>query len=316
MPFLIIIPLVLAAMLLGVTYYIYLSVFHNKKRSAPTDPYAGLKSKYLEGMREVIKRGIDDLSAYPCEEITVKSHDGLTLHARLYRGDKEKPAAIMLHGYRGSSYTELSGAALLFLSHGHSVIVTDLRAHGESCGSTVTFGIKESRDCLTWVNFGKEQLGYKRFILYGISMGAASVLTASCLLRRSEVAAIIADCPFSSPRDIIMRVMKNRGLPPRALYPLVYLAALVFGRFRLNAASAVDAVKRTEIPILLIHGEDDRFVPCDMSQKIKAASASRTELFTVKGAGHGASFVTGKEEYVRAVLSFTDKYTEENEKGA
>ena len=92
MPFLIIIPLVLASVLSGVAFYVYPSVFHNKKRRGSADPYAGLENKYLEGMREVAKRGIDDLSAYPCEEITVK---GAGHGASFAKGGEEYVRAVL-----------------------------------------------------------------------------------------------------------------------------------------------------------------------------------------------------------------------------
>ena len=309
MPFFIIIPAACVAALASVMLYVYLGVFHNKKRRHPTDPYAGLSSKYLEGMREVVRAQIDDISAYPCEEIALRSYDGLELFGRFYEGCSDKPVVIMLHGYKGSSYTEISGAALMMISHGLGVIAADHRSHGRSEGGTVSFGVKERRDVLSWVDYVKKRFGGKRrVILYGISMGAATALMASELLNGEDVCCIIADCPYSSPRAIICRVIKNKGLAPRVIYPLVYLSALVYGRFRLSASSPKEAVKNTDIPILLIHGEADDFVPCEMSREIKAA-ARNAELFTVEGAKHGACFATAGEKYVERVLSFVDKYT-------
>lgn len=300
----------LVVVVCAVTLYIYLNVFHNKKRPVITDPYAGLASEFLEGMRDVIRIQIDDLSAYPCEEIRVPSYDGLSLHARFYAADEKKPVAILMHGYKGSSYTELSGAALMMLSHGLSVIVADERSHGQSEGGTITFGIKERHDCVSWVEYVKARFGENRaVVLYGISMGAASVLMASELLSRDSVKAIVADCPYSSPEGIIKRVMKNRGLPPRAVYPAVVLSALVWGRFRLGASRPDKAVKNTDIPILLIHGENDNFVPPSMSEDIKRAAASECILASVEGAAHGQCFAVWGEEYVKTVLSFIDSHT-------
>lgn len=299
------------AVLCGTTLYVYLNVFHNKKRNAVIDPYAGLASEFLEGMRDVIRVQIDDIAAYPCEEIRVSSYDKLSLHARFYKGEEGKPIVIMMHGYKGSSYTELSGAALMMLSHGLGVLVADERSHGQSEGNTISFGIKERRDCVSWVNYLKGRFGKEcRVVLYGISMGAASVLMASELLSRETVKAIVADCPYSSPEGIIKRVMKNRGLPPRTVYPVVALSALVWGRFRLGASRPDRAVANTEIPILLIHGENDNFVPRSMSESIKDAALAECILATVKGAGHGQCFAVWGEEYVKTVLSFIDNHTD------
>lgn len=317
MPFLIIIPSVVGILLLiflGILFSVYLKVFHNKKRPKIHDPYRGLASEYLEGMRDVIRMQIDELSTHPCEEIACKSYDRLRLFGRFFKGGDSSPVVIMFHGYRGSSDTELSGAALLMLSHGLNVIVADQRAHGRSTGGTVSFGVKERRDVKSWTEYVKERFGgEKEIFLYGISMGGATALMASELLSDSRVCGIVADCPFSSPKEIIERVMQNRGLNPKRVYPVVYLAALVFARFRLDASTAERAVKNTDIPILLIHGKSDGFVPPEMSEKIKDAAASDTELFLVEGAGHGASFATAKEGYVFTVLSFIDKYRSKGE---
>lgn len=313
MPFLIIIPVCLVILFFGLLFYIYLNVFHNKKRPKVHDPYAGLKSEYLEGMRDVIRVQIDELSTHPCEEIACKAYDGTRLFARFYEGKEGMPTVIMFHGYRGASDTETSGAALMAIAHGLGVLTVDQRAHGRSAGGTVTFGIKERRDVISWVDCLKGRFGEGHGIfLYGISMGAATVLMASEFLANRGVLGIIADCPFSSGKDIITRVMQNRGLNPKRVYPFVYLAAAVFGRFRLDATTAVEAVKNTDIPILLIHGALDNFVPPEMSEKIKSA-AKCAELYLVEGAGHGASFATAKENYVYKVLSFVDKYTKKGE---
>ena len=313
MPFLIIIPALLVLLLLGLLFSIYLKVFHNKRRPKVHDAYAGLKSEYLEGMRDVIRAHIDELSTYPCEKIEQRAYDKTRLFARLYQGKEGMPTVIMFHGYRGASDTEMSGAALMSIAHGLGVLIVDQRAHGRSAGGTVSFGIKERRDVLTWVNYltGRFGKGHEIF-LYGISMGAATVLMASELLSHATVRGIIADCPFSTGKDIITRVMQNRGLNPKRVYPFVYLAALVFGRFRLNGCSSVSAVGNTDIPILLIHGKSDNFVPFEMSEKIKSA-AKNAELYPVEGAGHGASFAVAKENYVYKVLSFIDKYTQKGE---
>jgi pimeloyl-ACP methyl ester carboxylesterase len=124
------------------------------------------------------------------------------------------------------------------------------------------------------------------------------------------VCGIIADCPYSSPEAIIKRVIASRGLSCAA-YRAVSLCATVVGGFRLGASSAVSAVRKTEIPILLIHGEDDDFVPSDMSREIQAAGKN-ISLFTVPGAKHGQCFAVAKELFVQRVLAFTDAHTPKN----
>lgn len=289
-----------------ILYAIYRKTFYHNPKGTSPDPYSVLSRPYLDGMRELVKQQIDDLTPYPCEEIYINSYDGTRLFARYYESDVKKPVCILFHGYKGSSYAELSGAALLMLSYGFGVIITDERAHGKSGGKTITFGIKERLDCKAWVDYARQRFGEGReIILYGMSMGASTVLMASELLPHPGVKAIIADCPYSDPTAIIKRVMSNHGLPTQIFFPLVRLSALIFGRFSITAASPTDAVKQSQIPTLLIHGEDDHFVPPEMSEEIfNASSASKRSRFTVEGAKHGESFAKGMERYVAAVLDF------------
>ncbi len=77
----------------------------------------------------------------------------------------------------------------------------------------------------------------------------------------------------------------------------------MFGRFRLNAASAIEGAKNTRAPILLIHGESDGFVPCDMSREI-AKGNSHIRLETFPGAEHGLSFIRDFDRYKRICNEF------------
>ena len=122
-----------------------------------------------------------------------------------------------------------------------------------------------------------------------------------------SVAGIIADCPYSSPEAIIRKVcQEDMHLPSALLMPFVRLGARLFGHFMLREASAVEAVQHTHIPVLLIHGEDDRFVPCDMSREIFDACAGYKICKTFPGAGHGLSYMVDTNGYEQAVAQFTE----------
>ena len=140
--------------------------------------------------------------------------------------------------------------------------------------------------------------------LAGVSMGAATVLMASELPLPENVAGIIADCPYTSPEAIIGKVCRDKKIPPSLGMPLLRLGARAYGRFGLRAASALEAVRHTDIPILLIHGEADSFVPCGMSRELHNACAGPAWLLTVPGAGHGLSYIVNTGAYARAVESF------------
>ena len=119
---------------------------------------------------------------------------------------------------------------------------------------------------------------------------------------------IIADCPYSSPEAIIRKVCReDMHLPPAMAMPFIRLGARLFGHFDLREASALEAVQHTHIPILLLHGEDDRFVPCDMSREIFDVCGGDKTLITFPGAGHGLSYIVDIENYSKAVSSFVNQ---------
>jgi len=172
----------------------------------------------------------------------------------------------MMHGYRGSAIRDFCGGAKLARALGHGVLLIDERAHGKSGGRTIGFGVTERWDCLSWTEEVRRRLGDVKVILSGVSMGAATVLMASELPLPETVVGVVADCPFSSPEEIIAVVAGRMGLPVRIAMPVIRLSARLLGGFNLREADAVRAVRSLKVPVLLIHGEDDRFVPCDMSR--------------------------------------------------
>ena len=165
--------------------------------------------------------------------------------------------------------------------------------------------MKERQDCLKWIEYAQKRFGEDTpVLLCGISMGAATVLMASGLRLPDCVKGIIADAPFTNPKEIIVKVCRDRKLAPRIVWPLLRLGARIYGGFDPTGADAAEAVKRSPVPILLIHGEDDRFVPCEMGRRIAAANPDRVELHTFPRAGHGLSFLVDRPRYEQIARTF------------
>ncbi len=256
---------------------------------------------------------IDALNARPYEGVSLVSFDGLKLSGRFYHGRAGAPLAILCHGYRGTPSRDFCGGASVCLDLGFNVLLIEERAHCSSEGHTVSLGVNERRDCLDWCRWAAERFGAETpILLMGISMGGATVLMASELELPANVRGIVADCPYTSPWAIIRKVGADRGIPVGIGLPMAELGARVFGGFSLRApADAADAVRRARVPILLIHGEADRFVPCDMSREIAAANPALIELHTFPGAHHGTSYLADTERYVRLVRDFCERVLKE-----
>lgn len=260
----------------------------------------------FNGIKEQAKK----LSKVPCTRVQTTSYDGLKLSGRYYHQSDDAPLCICFHGYRGSAFFDMSIMGQFLQNEGYNVILVDQRAHFHSGGHTITYGIRERRDVLSWIKYANERFGLDKTIyLFGISMGATTVVMASGLNLPDNVKMICADCPFSSPRDIIYYVAKRWYKFPNLLWALIRASALVYGHLIIpRNITAANAVKNTNKPILLIHGEADYFVPKEMSEKIKQSNPDCVELHTFPGAYHGVSYFADPERYISIVRDFIERH--------
>ena len=292
----------LTALALGVAYGAYRFAYYSPHKGQ-NDPYLSPDgTPYTEG--QAIFSLIREMEALDCEPVTILSHDGLKLFGRYYHVSDDAPLQIQMHGYRGAAFRDFGGGNKLARELGLNTLVVDQRAHGKSEGHVICFGVNERFDCLRWAEYAAKRWPGKPITLAGISMGAATVLMASDLPLPAEVKGILADCGYSSPRAIIKKVCWDLPKAFRAFYPFTSFSAGLFGHFDPDSASALDAVRSTRLPILLIHGEADDFVPCEMSREIAAACVGPVRLETFPGAGHGGSYLQDPARYGRVVREF------------
>lgn len=292
------------AVILILSRYTYTICFHAAKDHFE-DPYQKVDDPQFRAVQHLMDKSTGIMERTECEDVYIQSHDGLTLHGRFYDVSKDAPTIIVFHGYRSPTLRDCAGGFSLGLKLGYNVLAVDQRAHGTSGGRVISFGIKERYDCLKWVEYVRRRLGNDTpIILSGISMGAATVLMSASLDLPKNVRGIMADCPYSSPSAIIRKVCKDMGYPPVLAYPFLWLGALIYGGFRLNSCDAVSAVKNTDIPILLIHGGDDRFVPCEMSRQIYENCSDHAQLHIFPDAGHGLSYIIDHQRYEKICTQF------------
>ncbi len=287
-----------------ISFYTYSVAFYSPvdRRSSIDDPLHGPQYKAVS---EHIHRISHIMEKIPCEDVWITSDDGLKLHGRYYHVRDGAPLEILFHGYRSCAFRDCSGGHALSRKMGFNALVVDQRAHGASEGKTITFGIREHLDCLRWAEYADQRFGSDTpIILSGLSMGAATVLMAAGLELPKNVSCILADSPYSAPSAIIEKVCEDLHYPVSLCRPFIHLGARIFGGFKLNGCTAKEAVSNTKIPILLIHGEDDRLVPYSMSIEIAACSASRVVLSTFPDAGHGLSYLCDPVRYEQIICDF------------
>lgn len=148
-----------------------------------------------------VRAGVAAMQEQPHEDVFLPALDGARLHARLYRVPHAHATVILCHGYHSHAEHDFSAQfPALYASGGCNLLLIDERAHGLSEGKCLTFGQLERYDIAQWVHWVREHSRVQRPIaLYGVSMGAASVLLAAQLPElRDEIACVIADCGYSS----------------------------------------------------------------------------------------------------------------------
>ena len=300
----VIIILLLAAIILVALYIVYRIAFYPVPLKGD-NTLSALDNPQFRAEKARIRQLISDMEAIPYESVSIVARDGVTLAGRYYHSAEGAPLDIGFHGYRGSIDRDFCGGAQISLQLGHNVLLVDERSQGNSEGRCITFGILERFDCLDWIAYANERFHHPAITLYGVSMGAATVLMATELELPDNVRGIIADSPYSAPLDIISQVGRNNlNLPPALTAILATAAARIYGKFDLRAATAAEAVKKANVPILIIHGENDHFVPCIMSGQIARCCASPLRLETFPDAEHGLSFLADTPRYQRAVREF------------
>lgn len=297
-----------AAFIVLLTAFIcYMKVFYAPPFKKPgEDEYEIPEGEIYEVFRDEMVGWVKEVRAMSGEHIMIKSFDGLLLSGMYYEYEKGAITELLFHGYQGYAERDLSGGVKRCFALGRNALIIDQRAHGESDGMTITFGINEAKDCLSWIDYAVKRFGEdSKIIITGISMGASTVMLAAGEKLPKNVVCVLADCGYTSAEEIIKKVIDEMGLPSKLLYPFVKLGAKTFGNFDPDENSPLEAMKKSKVPVIFIHGDDDAFVPCDMSRRLYEACASeKKKLVTVKGAGHGLAFPVDKEFYLQSLRDF------------
>lgn len=240
---------------------------------------------------------------------TLRSRDGITLSGLWIPNPGAGRIAFICHGYGDNRFESVARTALHFFDAGFHVFLPWARAHGESGGRYIGMGWPERRDCRNWL----EELAAKEpespILLFGVSMGGATVMMLSGEKLPEQVKGIIEDCGYSSVWEEFSLQLKNLfGLPAFPFLPAASLFCKIFCGFWLSEPSAVKQLKKNRLPILFIHGEADSFVPYAMMDTVYGACPVREKIkLSVPGAGHAMSCRIQPELYWHVIFRFLEK---------
>lgn len=278
---------------------LFFSYRHNPKEG---------KRKFLTSpdKKQVLTYDEEFFKKHDFQEVTVKSKDGLDLKGHLLIENSSHRYILSVHGYRGN-YKELSHQCRYLNEElGYSLLMIEQRAQGSE-GKYITFGYKEREDVLVWAEYLVSNDPQAQIVLYGFSMGAATVLMASSLPLPKNVKGIVADSSYVSTRNELTYVGKRKyGKEYFWISASSRFAAFFLAHFSYTRYTPLKSVKKDTLPLLLIHGNKDTYVPFSDFETLKKNVPSSTYLstFVGKGAWHGMSFLVDPEGYRNALRSF------------
>lgn len=248
--------------------------------------------------------------AQPMQDVYITADDGITLHAKFFpasAGDgaykgAPKRAVLCAHGYRVDGFWDFGGQIRWLHRIGCDCLIIDERGTNLSGGEYITYGALEKKDVVRWAEWlDAKEKGKLPIYLFGVSLGCSTVELASALRLPGNVKGVIADCGYSSVKDIFADQAKRvLHLPP---YPLLWIedfkCRMRAGFSFADADCAAALRQNTKLPVLFIHGTADNFVLSDNADRNYAACSAPKRLVKVKGAAHAASYLTDKELYER-----------------
>lgn len=235
------------------------------------------------------------------------NEDGYRLHGYTLEA-KTHQWIIAVHGYMGQGSDMLS-TGNRFYDQGYSVLIPDLRSHGQSEGTAIGMGGWDSNDIVAWINQIIDQDKDAKIILYGVSMGASTVMMTTGHDLPSNVKAAIEDCGYTSAwEEFSYQLDVLFGLPSFPALDAANFMTMLRGGYNLKDADALKAVSKSKIPTLFIHGDADDFVPIDMVYPLYEAASCEKELLIIKDAGHAQSRDVDPDTYWSHVDAFIHQY--------
>ncbi|MGN1090693.1 MAG: alpha/beta hydrolase, partial [Huintestinicola sp.] len=225
------------------------------------------------------------------ESAELISRDGLTLKADIFLNEADTDRwAVVVHGYT-SERTNMYNLAHMYAEHGYNVLVPDMRAHGESEGNYIGMGWPDRYDLLGWTDLICSRNANAEIVLHGVSMGGAAVMMTSGEQLPTNVRAVVEDCGYTSVWDIFCDELEYLfGLPE---FPLLYTASAISklrAGYSFTEASAIEQIRKADVPILFIHGSKDNFVKTEMIYELYDACPTEKDMMIVDEAGHGQAF--------------------------
>ena len=243
--------------------------------------------------------------------VSIRSFDGLALNGFIKKAENEKRIILAAHGYKSSCFRDFALVSDCLFRSDCTVLFIEQRAHGKSEGDFTSFGIYERYDCLAWLDFLLRNTNHQIPVyLYGVSMGATSLLMASEKIFSPRVKGIIADSPFTSPVEIISHTLNrkiNKKINKEKLIENIDRQIMKRFGFSMYDFSVNEALESVSRPVLLFHGTNDRLTPFSMTDKIFTSCHSEKKLVIFENSKHLHGCFDYRNKYFESLINFFEK---------
>ena len=238
--------------------------------------------------------------------VSLKSQDDLNLHAA-YIDQNSHIYMIMVHGYRGDGASIISPIKQMKKA-GYNLLIPDLRGHGFSEGDYIGMGWDDREDIIQCIDYLLSKDPHASIILYGVSMGGATVMDVAGEKLPHQVKAIIEDCGYTSVWDIFKAHIDMNNIESEVALHMASLVTKIRAGYYLEDVRPIEQVKKSQTPMLFIHGAEDNFVPFSMVNELYNAATCPKEKLVIQGAGHANSCSVNSELYYQTIFRFIEKY--------
>lgn len=278
------------------------SCVSQRKKKPETDPKRIKRA-------EIRKANNDYLYSLNPEDLSLVTPDGLTLRAWYTPAEKQaKRFVIGVHGHNCNGPDECSHILRFFRNTlGCNYLLPDLRGHGRSDGKLIGFGALDSKDICLWIDYLIERFGEDiEIILYGISMGAATVMLVNEQSPPPQVKLVIEDCGYTNAfEECCIETKNTAGFKADFIVRLINIYCRLISKYDLKKdADPLGKMKNAVNPVLFIHGAADAFVPSPMCRRLYDACPTAKDILLVDGAVHAFSYYDAKETYEKKITEF------------
>ncbi len=309
----------LFVVLLAIAYFLVGNYFYNFALNVDREKEFMEENPHLKDSEAVVASVAEE--AQLADETFKKKHkpfklnivssddQQLKLNAYVYENEPtEHKWAIVVHGYSRNAKA-MTRYVRNFYDKGYNVLTPDLRGHGESEGDYIGMGWHDRKDMLLWIDEIIQKDPKAEIVLFGVSMGGATVMMTSGEELPANVKVIVEDCGYSSVSDVFTYQLEDLfGLPPFPVMNAANTMTNIRAGYDLYEASAVNQVAKSVTPMLFIHGEADTFVPFDMLNKVYEVANVEKEKLIIPKANHSDSEKVDPVTYWNTVWSFVERY--------